>query len=180
MSVAEVPTAGIYGAVTFEGRLCTHPGDVRTGEYWAIWHTKARQSSKIDTYGNRVLIWIADLPWQGRPVLDLDNEVMASWRHWRFAEPSVSTVPFGMEALRTVINPRIWWSSSRKNAKNRAALYMPAMPRQDLINLAHNLEADSACGVKTVRKEKIGVWIKRIWAIIEARERGVTSDWSTL
>jgi len=169
----DVPEPGIYGLVRLadgELRLWRHRGrdSKRT---WPIWDAAAIGSSisKATTWKLPVSVVVAATGSQW-PLTSAD--LMGPARTWgpvRFG--TVGSDESWYEALQAEVSTRIWWTKSRENALGRAALYMPAMPRDALIELARDLERRADAGAVRINNEKIGVWIRRVWDVLEARER---------
>lgn len=75
-----------------------------------------------------------------------------------------------MADIQKAIDERVWWTSTRPWSQE--AFYMPAMPRDALIELVTDLEDKANRGRKILHKIPIGVWIRRVWASIEMVEMG--------
>lgn len=174
--MVDVPSPGVYGLVQPDGEL-------------RLWRNRGRDSKRTWPIWNAAAFSVAD-PVDGRPVWRIAPNVatdahdhiaevdlvgsFAIWRPVRFGGVGVALASWvdWLDDLRTQVDTRVWWSSANSRSPSRRALYMPAMPREDLILLVRNLEERSNAGGKEINKAPIGVWIRRMWDVIERRERG--------
>jgi hypothetical protein len=155
-----VPGPGIYGLVREDAslRLWKHRSADGSRTSWPIW---SRRSEKV---------WRRLVPDTGADmtsvdyVLDILSEV--SFRPVRFGDEEAAR-----EELHAWVDARVWWTSPREGTRDRRALYLPVMDRQALIDLATDLETRSDRGVKEVNHAVIGTWIRRVWDVIEEKER---------
>ena len=185
MTMLTVPGPGVYGLVQPDGELLLWRYRGRDSKRsWPIWDAPAMPVGKAVTMrgeDDRDVVldagcWI--LPTNSvASIRGVPQGVPR--RHWRpvwFG--AVGTTNGGivnwLAVLHAEVDTRVWWTDARSRARDRRAFYMPAMPRDHLVTLVRDLEASSASGVKETRKQPIGVWIRRVWDVIERRERGET------
>ena len=145
----DLPGPGICILVRIEDaslRLWEHRRADGSHTSWPIWHGQVTRRTWPSTSSWALFVPGVGAGWQ--PVLLGDQ-------------------PFSV--LREAVNKQIFWTSPREG-KDRRALYLPKMSREALISLATDLEARSDRGVKQVNREEIGVWIQRVWEVIEANE----------
>jgi hypothetical protein len=165
-----VPGPGIYGLVREDAslRLWKHrSADGRRS--WPIWS------------GRSVKVWRRLVPDTGADVtsvyyaLDiLDPSDELGLRPVRFGEEDAFCDEDAFRALQHLhawVDARVWWTSPREGTRDRRALYLPAMDRQALIDLATDLEMRADRGVKEINHAVIGTWIRRVWDVIEEKER---------
>lgn len=157
----DVAEPGVYGGVRVGGglRLWRHRGV--DDNSWRIWSCQARRVALgRDEYGDADPL----------PTWRLDGLVRGGeWMQVRFDDVPMS--PLGWTALRVLVDEHVWWTSPRRGPKQRA-LYMPFMPRADLVCLVRELEGRANRGVKEANHTPIGVWIRRAWQALEQVEKG--------
>jgi hypothetical protein len=182
----DVPEPGLYGLVLPDGelRLWVNRGrdSTRTWKIWSNHATTMQIAGDTRTQLGRTVhrLLVSNVAERNRGHFDDTGPDALRWRPIRFGpappphKPAVS-VPVTYTWLRGIqrsVNTRVWWTNPRENALDRRALYMPAMPRDELILLARNLEARADAGAKRINHAPIGEWIRQAWTIIERREGG--------